>query len=332
MLLPVSALIVTVDTEEEGLWSGAFPTAGATVTNIAGVPRFQDICDRLQIQPTYLVNSPVAENETAVAILKEILDSHRCEIGTHIHPWNTAPIVGNYNARDSYLCNLPTELQNKKLLHVTRQIEDNFERRPLSFRSGRYGLDADGAALLRQMGYIVDSSVCPFTDYSADGGPDFRGAPVTPYRIGEDIRGSAGSGCGLLEVPVSIGFNRTNFARCDRFHQRISRGIPKKFRAVGLLDRLGVLQKTKFSPEKGGAGRLMALARAYAKQNLPCLVLMFHSSSLLPGATPYVPDQKSLAGFLDDLATVLEYCVALLSLTPMTLTQFAQRYEQEECC
>lgn len=321
----VPRIIVTIDTEEEGLWSGRFESHGATAANVQRVMPFQRICEDLGVAPTYLVNSPVVEDPAAVALLRPLQERERAEIGTHIHPWNTAPEAGGYDARSSYLCNLPLDLQRLKLETVTHQIESAFGRRPTSFRAGRYGLDGAGAALLADLGYMVDSSVCPFTDYSADGGPDFRGAPCHPYWAGADLRRPAATGR-LLEVPVAFGFNRRAFALAERLHGTFAAPPWRRLRLNGILDRTGVLQKVKFSPEKGDSGRLLGLARAWAGLGLPALVMMFHSSSLLPGATPYVRNEAELARFLDTIRQVLLTCLGELGMVPATLTAFARDY------
>ena len=140
-------LVVTIDTEEEGLWSGNY-TSEATVKNIAAIPRFQSLCDQFSIRPTYLITSPVAESPDAVKTLRSIHDAGRCEIGSHVHPWNSHPITSeNTGARDSYLCNLPPGMQYAKLEQLTETIERNFGRRPVSFRAGRYGMNATGCLL-----------------------------------------------------------------------------------------------------------------------------------------------------------------------------------------
>ena len=166
-------LVVTIDTEEEGLWSGDYPKTGE-VTNIRGVPRFQELCDRFGVRPTYLVDAPVVQSAEAVSILRPIQDDDRAEIGTHLHPWNNPPTIEQRCSRNSYLCNLPAELQRQKIEWLTDAIESAFGRRPRSFRAGRYGLDICGARILERLGYCVDSSVIPLTDYSVGGGPDFR--------------------------------------------------------------------------------------------------------------------------------------------------------------
>ena len=320
------ALIVTIDTEEEGLWSGRFAGYDTPVENLAGIPAFQLICDRFDIKPTYLVNSPVVENERASAVFESIIAGSRCEIGCHIHPWNTPPVDDDTTSERSYLCNLPLEEQRNKLATVTGQISQRFGQRPTSFRAGRYGLDSAGAELLRDLGYIVDSSVCPFMDYSEDGGPDFRGAPWQPYFVGHELTKPATSSTSLLEVPVSFGFNWTNFERANRLQEWLSGPRLRRMRLRGILDRLGILRKIKFSPEKGDASQLRPLIRAYCDQDAPCMVMMFHSSSLQPGNTPYVRDDSELQGFLNTIERTFEYCLNTAGMSPATLSGFARSY------
>lgn len=177
-------LIVTIDTEEEGLWGGAYRATGNTVENVRrGVGRFQELCDRFGIRPTYLVDAPVVEDDYAAGLLREIQDDGRAEIGAHVHPWCNLPFEEELNARNSYLCNLPERLQRDKIVWLTDAIEARFGRRPTSFRAGRYGLDIAGARILYDLGYVVDSSVTPFMDHSRDGGPNFEDAPFLPYVI-----------------------------------------------------------------------------------------------------------------------------------------------------
>jgi hypothetical protein len=322
-------LIVTIDTEEEGLWSGKFSGYDNPVDNLTGVPRFQAICDRYGVKPTYLVDSPVVTNPEASAILEPIVDDGRCEIGCHIHPWNTPPEEDDTTSERSYLCNLPLALQRQKLTTITNQIESRFGRRPTSFRAGRYGMGDAGVGILRELGYIVDSSVCPYMDYSEDGGPDFRSAQWRPYFIDQKLLEPANRSTGLLEVPVSFGFNWTNFDIAHRLDEFLSGPAVRRFRIKGILERAGVLRKIKFSPEKASSGRLATLANAYMRQNAPCLVMMFHSSSLKAGYSPYVTNEAELDRFLATIGETLEYCLGQLGMCGDTLTGFATEFVAE---
>jgi len=319
-------LIVTIDTEEEGLWSNRFSGYDNPVKNLAGIPAFQAICDRHGVRPTYLVNTPVVSNEKDSAVLDDILRDGRCEIGCHIHPWNTPPEEDDIASERSYLCNLPVGLQRKKLATVTAQIEQRFGIRPTSFRAGRYGLDDKGAAILKELGYIVDSSVCPYMDYSDDGGPDFRTATWRPYFVGNKLLEPSLTCTELVEVPVSFGFNWTNFATAHRVDEFLSGPAMRRFRLKGVLERIGVLRKIKFSPEKSDSKRLSTLASAYTRQAAPCIVMMFHSSSLVPGLSPYVPDPAALGSFLRTIDETFAYCLNTLGMRGATLSEFAAEF------
>lgn len=317
-------LIVTVDTEEEGLWGGRYRATENTVENIQSVPLFQEVCDRYGIRPTYLVDAPVIEDDRAAGVLQEIHAGERAEIGAHLHPWCSPPLDGQpIEPRQTYMCNLPETVQRDKLHWLTDTIAERFGERPTSFRAGRYGLDITGARILQELGYVVDSSVIPFTDYSPQEGPDFRNAPYLPYRVGDDdLRVPSGDGT-LLEVPVSVGFNCHNFERTQRLQERLRHGVLRKLRAEGILDRLGLVRRIKCSPEQADAERLIQLSRAYESNKAPAMVLMFHSSSLLPGMSPYVTDRRDLDRFLGTLDRIFEYCCVRRNWASQTLTEFA---------
>lgn len=318
-------LIVTIDTEEEGLWGGRFPMTGNTVENIRGIPRFQAVCDELGVRPTYLVDAPVVQDERASAILEEISARGRCEIGTHVHPWCNPPLDETLDGRESYLCNLPTDLQRAKIAWLTDAIEARFGRRPVSFRAGRYGLDAVGARILGELGYAVDSSVIPFTDYSAAGGPDFRRAPWQPYAVaGDDLCRPGGDGSSLWEVPVSVGFSRRDFARAMSCQELLGRAPFRWLRLEGILDRTRVLRRIKLSPEQATARDMQILIDRYCQSPPAVLVMMFHSSSLLPGHSPYVRNEQELDRLLKRITETCRYVLERRSGSTGTLAEVAE--------
>ena len=318
-------LIVTVDTEEDGLWSGTYPRIGQTVRNIRGIEHFQHICDRFEIHPTYLIDAPVAQDDCAVGILRDIQESGRGEIGTHVHPWCNPPFEEESTPRNSYLCNLPASLQEQKIAWLTTAIEERFGLRPTSFRAGRYGLDSIGASILQQQGYLVDSSVLPFYDYSAEGGPDFTRFPHDPYLVGPAGLDAPDPSGTLLEVPVTVGYTAGNFRRAHALREFAARPPLRHMRAVGLLDRLGLVQRIKFCPEKVGFAPMKHLFDLRRAQRAECVVLMFHSSSLLPGASPYVPNDKTLEVFFSSLVQLFDYVICEHQCSSCTLTEFARR-------
>lgn len=319
-------LMVTIDTEEEGLWGGSYRRTGNTVNNIHGVPRFQQLCDEFGVVPTYLIDAPVVTTDWAVEILRRCQDESGAEIGTHVHPWCNPPLVEEISVEQSFLCNLPEQLQREKIEWLTQQIFEKFDRRPTSFRAGRYGLDHIGIRILEDLGYLVDSSVIPYTDYSSQSGPNFLNATLAPYVPDRDDILSSSVNRQILEVPVTVGFNRRNFERAHTCQQSIRNNtFLRKCRMEGLLDRSGLIRRIKLSPEQADASRMQALIHQCLSRRLPSLVLMFHSSSLVPGNTPYVRSAEELDEFFRRLRLTFEYCRSI-GVKFGSLTEFARHW------
>jgi hypothetical protein len=324
------ALIVTIDTEEEGLWSDQFRPSGNTVKNVRGVTRFQQLCDSFAIRPTYLVDAPVVEDRQAAELLLEIERTGRCEIGAHMHPWCNPPLVELDGPQDSFLCNLPGTLKRDKLTWLTDAIAEKFGHNPTSFRAGRYALDDGVALILQELGYRADSSVIPFTDYSAEGGPNFEDSPTTPFVLGSEPDSidadRTNRGQGVCEIPVSVGFSRTNFERCHSLRKLAQKPWLSNCRMVGILDRLNIARRIKFSPEQADARRMCQLASAFHRRRAPAVVMMLHSSSLAPGFSPYVRDADALERLYQDLEQTFAHCLDQLGMQSNTLTEFADQF------
>lgn len=316
-------LIVTVDTEEDGLWSGSYPRYNNTVDNMRGVERLQHECDRFGIRPTYLVDAPVVLDDYSQALLGEYQRSDRAEIGAHVHPWCNPPFEEEVTSSNSYLCNLSPLLQHKKIAWLTDAIENRFGRRPVSFRAGRYGLDSVGASILRDLGYLADSSVIPFSDYSSDGGPSFEGFPNDPYFVGNAGLQSPDATGELLEVPVTLGYNRMDFRRAHNTRKAAMRAPLQRLHVVGILDRLHLVKRIKFSPEQAGEAQLKCLFDIRLAQKAECVVLMFHSSSLVAEGSPYVQDASALDRFHERLIRLFEHVICQRKCESCTLSEFA---------
>lgn len=326
-------LVVSIDTEEEGLWGGKYPRTGNTTANLRGLNRFQELCDRYGVLPTYLIDAPVLDDSIAVEFLRTVQDDGRGEVGAHLHPWCNPPFQPESAHEESYLCNLPEKVQREKLTWLTEAIEAKFGTRPTSFRAGRYGLDHVGAGILRELGYLVDSSVTPFIDRSNDGGPNFESATHLPYLIDASnlctpattaIDSDADER--LLEVPVSLGYSRPNFEFAHRVRRAAMHPWLRRMRAVGIADRLGIARLIKFSPEQASAERMRQLIDAYRRQQAPVMVLLFHSTSLMPGFSPYVRESSHLEEFFNRLEKTFEYSLDTCKMEPVTLTSFAIGY------
>ncbi len=180
--------------------------------------------------------------------------------------------------------------------------------RPTSFRAGKWGFGTTVALALQQEGYRVDSSVTPFIDWTRHGGPNFSQAPKRPYRF-HPARPLVPDPSGpMIEIPTTIGFLRGTQAAAGRWRRRLERGVAARLGVVGVLDLTGILTKRWLSPEGSSGREMVRLANTCVAGGAKVLVLSLHSSTLLPGATPFVATAADRHRFLAAIDAFLEYC------------------------
>lgn len=292
-------LLIIVDTEEEFDWSKPFSRENVATSAMPAQARAHEIYDRLGVVPTYVVDYPVATGPDAVAFLRGLADSGKAEIGAHLHPWVTPPHEEEVTTFNSYQCNLPPALERAKIEALTDAITRSFGARPSVFKAGRYGFGDNTARVIAELGYRVDCSVVPHTNFSDDGGPDFRSYPDAPYWLDE--------GRGLLEIPLSVGFFGAVAGLGPTASGLLDHPAAARLRAPGLLSRSGLLTRSRLTPEGVSAAEQCRLIEAMAGQGHRLFSLTYHSPSLAPGHTPYVRDKADLADFLAAIETVLTY-------------------------
>jgi hypothetical protein len=298
-------LIITIDTEEDK-WDD-YGLKDYTVNNIDRIDVLQQLFDNFNIKPTYLVTYPVATNDRAVSLLSSILKAGKCEIGTHCHPWSTPPFEEEKNLRNSMLCNLPSDLQYKKISLLRDTIQKKFSIRPISFRCGRWGYNQDVAVNLVKLGYKVDTSIITYTDWSIYEGPDFANISPKPFRFATDDIFREVSDGHLLEIPATVGFLQQNFKRYDSVLNIIKKRSPKFLKLEGILYRAGMLNKIWLSPEVSDAKNMIDLTISMRKNNYKIINMVFHSSSLQHGLTPFVKTRDDEKRFLERIKEFLIY-------------------------
>jgi hypothetical protein len=293
------ALAIVVDTEEEFDWTKPFSRAARAVGAIPAQARAHEIYARFGLVPTYVVDHPVASDPDAAGFLRALMETGRAEIGAHLHPWVTPPDEEAVNAFNSYHCNLPPALERAKLEVLTDTIERAFGVRPTVFKAGRYGFGPSTRAALVALGYEVDCSIVPHTDFSADGGPDFRGQPDVPHWLDE--------AAGLLEVPLSVGYYGAAAGLAGRADWLFDHPGAGRLHIPGVLARTGLVARARLTPEGVGAAAQCRLIAAMAARGHRLFTLTYHSPSLAPGHTPYVRDEADLERFLASIETVLAF-------------------------
>ena len=307
--------VLTIDTEEEWDWSGPFPQKVANVNNIDKLPAFNNICENLGIRPTYFVDYAVSDNANAVAKMQTFATKGNCEIGAHLHPWCNPPYFGEVGEAESHVVNLPVEQVSQKLDVLIASLETGFGIKPKSFRTGRWGIDNKVMALLVQSGINVDSSVYPFyeNEYFSCGG-----ASTLPYWPDLNDPLLHGSQDTLYELPVTVGFNRTQFALANQIHTAFASPPLSWTRFNGLAWHTHLLRKTYLCPELSSTQDMLTLCDTVIKKGYPVLHMYMHSSSLLLNQNDLLGGENTPFDFISDAITKV-------------VTQLKSTYDIEFC-
>jgi hypothetical protein len=313
-------LIVAVDTEAEFDWSGPRLRTHQSVQSVREQVSLQSMFEKFDIRPTYLVDYAVATQDAGYAPLREVVASASCEIGAHLQTWETPPFDEELGERTSFGQNLPAWLQKEKLVRLTEMINLNMGIRPVAYRAGRYGIGEEIAWILEALGYEIDLSVLPTFDLRGRHGPDFRRAFNQPYWFGRERD--------LVEIPITVGFSGllSSGGLFRKFNSSLYNLIsrPRLFRAhvPGALARLGLFERIRLTPEGVSLQELKRLTRALLACQHRVFTFSYHSSSLLPGNTPYVRSRKDLSQFVDRMEAFFDFFFAETGGVTMTASEF----------
>lgn len=287
---------LTVDTEESFDWGGPFSRVDHHCRAVPALAQGQAFFAAAHVTPTYFMDYPVATNAECRAALGSAFADGSAEAGTHLHPWVTPPYAEAVNPVNSYAGNLPVYLEAEKLASTTSAIADNLGVRPKVYRAGRYGIGPNSHQILRDAGYIVDSSIRPLFDYRDQGGPDFTQEGCTPWWTDAQRQ--------LLEVPLTTCYLGWG---AKRWGAALYPALAKRKLGMALAARSGMLSRIPLTPE-GTPARLACAAIDQAlTEKLPVLVLSFHSPSLAVGGSPYVRDASDLKQFYRWFDTVFNH-------------------------
>lgn len=303
------SVTVSLDVEEEGLFSGRYRCKDVTVENVACLTQLSGLFER-GIRPTLFCAYPVLQDAGARAILEKLLP--HVEIGAHLHHWNTPPIAQNIPASGelfavpAYQAPLPS--LEEKLEHLLRLGRDFLGRDLTSFRMGRWDLHRPLLPILARHGIRCDASVRPLhTHTNKNKGPDHFGAPVDPYWMQiDDAR--------ILEVPLTVAPIFGPLALLPQKFapvKRIASGM-RHWGALALLPinhPLWLLKLTTMLHVSNG-GRVLSLT--------------WHSSEMMPGGAPHVPDKAAVRDFMRKLDLYLDWLERNFSISYASMEQLAQ--------
>ncbi len=313
--------LITIDTEGDNLW--ARPRV-ITTRNARFLPRFQALCERFGLRPTYLVNYEMATSAEFVAFGRDALHRGVAEIGMHLHAWNTPPLrplTVDDHTHHPYLAEYPAEAMTTKIATMTTLLTETFGRRMVSHRAGRWYLDETYARLLVEFGYRVDCSVTPGVswrhhrgDPAGHGGADYTEFPNHAYAV--DLARIARPGRSpLVEIPMTIVPVRSWISGTLR---AATRPIPIARRA---LERVSPTVRWLRPNGRNGQSLITVVQEAVAAQQ-SYVQFMLHSSELMPGGHPRLPDATSVDRLYRDVERL--FALAREKCVPSTLAEYGE--------
>ena len=315
------AVLVGIDTEADDQWSARGRHANE-VRNAERLPALQALFERHGVRPTYVCTWEMTTRPESSEVLRELGRTGRCELGTHLHPWSSPPFRPEDLAAHTYPHNLPIELLDRQLVELTAAIREHLGVQPTTYRAGRNGFDGRTLPILERLGYTVDTSVDPLFNETRKGGMLFAGAPNRPYFPDyADVRKPGRST--VLEVPIT---SATLPALPKPVEALYARMAPIPWR--GAFKRLG-LRAAWLRPSYTPLPDMLAFADALHASGAPCYNIIFHSSEVLPGGSPYTPDEPSVARFLEQLERLLEHLTQRLGAVGRTYAEFAEEWKRE---
>jgi len=315
-------LLITMDAEGDNLW--ARPRT-ITTRNAAFLPRFQQLCERFGLAPTWLVDYDMGRDGFFVDFARDVIARGTGEIGVHPHAWNTPPeyrLTTDDYAAMPYLIEYPEPVLAAKLDALIDLLQATFGVGMVSHRAGRWALNETYARALARRGFRADCSVTPgvswqttMGDPQGRGGTDYSDAVAVPYRLASGHE----SAVALWEVPVTIRASGGVVAGSVR------RLLGYRSVAGRLWNRLYPSARW-FRPRPGNRAAMVGLLRELVRDGAPYVEFMLHSSELMPGGSPTFRDERSIEGLYEDLEAVFEE-VRSLKLAGMTLAQYADRLD-----
>ncbi len=309
-------LVVTIDVEEEGLFSGRYDPFEAPTTNVSSLKLLNDLFLKWKIHPTLLVTYQVAKQPAWRQFLIELAENWGAEIGAHLHHWNTPPIFSSTLPGPVPSENIPTQILREKLNTLLEAFEP-MKIIPRSFRMGRFSFGPKMFKLLSDSPIIVDSSVAPMRiEY---GGPDHLDAPVDPYFLNPTNIASRGDSQ-LLEVPITI---VPIFPRIGHLLKKMQ-GSRKADKALGWV--ASRLCSFPAQPAWTDISRLKIASALHIRRGGKVLTLFFHSSEVAAGHSPFHPTSKEVAFFIEKLDAFFSWLNNRTTLESLTLHQLRETW------
>jgi peptidoglycan/xylan/chitin deacetylase (PgdA/CDA1 family) len=255
------------------------------------------------IKATYLISPEVLKNDAAMRVFEAVKGDH--EFGSHLHVEFIEPEANMQSAwAKGVQAELAPELEYAKLDQLTKIFKKRFGYQPLSFRAGRFGASPVTLRHLADLGYKVDSSLKPYSrlKFKNDVLVDTWGIFHWPYFPDIEDYKRKSKQRKILELPVTLVQPRLHLLNKKVVAEMGSYKHPlrKVFRKIKLDIGAQWLR-----PQRHGLNQLLRISdwvvKNTPKNQVPVLNMMFHSSELTPGTSPYCATEEDVAEYLNTL-------------------------------
>lgn len=304
-------VVISLDVEEEGLFSGKYERKKPGVENINFLPCLEPIMgeEGLGFPLTLLCSYAVFENKKARRTLDRMRAHGQVEIGAHLHHWSTPPLNENGNKGKPERTHILDSRLFRQRLQNLLKIGSEYAGRPLtSFRMGRWDLKAGLLPLLAEHGILVDSSICPLRAFPE--GPNHFMAPDQPYWVDFDLPNDSQNAGHILEAPITQLAVSQTLARIWNFQTRHDR--------LDLYHFFGAVSANPFWHDE----KIMRLAtKLLTRRGGQILNLFWHSSELMPGGSPHVPNQAAAQQYLSKIINFCKWLKKNYEVRGLTMSQ-----------
>lgn len=287
--------LISIDTEGDDLWSWKLGDE-ITTENAKYLPRFQELCNRFDFKPTYLTNYEMAMDSEFGAFAKELIKQGKCEVGMHLHAWNTPPeynlpVRSDVEPAAPYLIEYPKDIMEEKIKYMTELLEKQFGKRPITHRAGRWAMNENYFELLSKYGYIADCSVTPGVSWKKAVGqsPDSRGSNYEDSSLYPHFDRVSK----ILEIPMTI---RENHRIKKNPHEGIRKVIRNYYQAMRGQGKIWL------RPNGRNLEDMLYLVDCIDRNSKDdYLMFMLHSSEFMPGGCQRFDTKEKVDSLYKDL-------------------------------
>ena len=307
-------LVLGMDVEEEGLFRGVYAGTHPSVRNVAELVRLYPLLEEFDLPVSLLCTHGVFADVPACRSLAEICARHRVEIGAHLHHWNTPPVGPDKGTGQGYESpgRAPAGLLAARLASLFAAGRAFWGRPLTSFRMGKWDLHRRHWPLLAEAGVLVDASVRPL--HYAPHGPDHFDAPADPYVV--DVQGHV-----MLEAPLSC----IPLCACvRRLSPSRSAGGRARGRLAASVQKWGALA---LLPVYHPLWMMQVVTLRHLAQGGRVLSLTWHSSEMMPGATPHFADAAAVDRFMGKIRKYLRWLTGRTAVRGRTLDELRQTWD-----